>query len=138
MPPNSVFESGAVMYVKVTGLEDAQRYLRTVADGIDPSKNMHNLMASAAIHVHRYLMSLAVERPPFGDRGVLPVITGRLKNSIYWEVRHRPNELTGIVASNVDYGPSVEQRRGFMDKAAADEDKPVNDLFAAYINRLIP
>lgn len=134
--PNDVFGEGNVMSVSVQGLREAQAELSRVSQAVDPNGGLSSVMALAAGQVHRYLMGLSRDRPGPGQ-GVLPVITGRLKNSIFWEVKRSGGQVTGIIASNVDYGPDVEARRGFMARAARDQEGPVNDLFASYVGRVV-
>jgi hypothetical protein len=43
-----------------------------------------------------------------------PVVTGRLRNSITPEVRAEGNDVQGVVGSNVEYAPKVEERRKFF------------------------
>jgi phage gpG-like protein len=43
-----------------------------------------------------------------------PVVTGRLRNSITPEVRAEGKDVQGVVGSNVEYAPKVEQRRQFF------------------------
>ena len=131
---NDIFSAGQVMTVSVTGLAEAQRELTALAASLDPgSGGLRNLMSIAAGQVHRYILGLGRDRPPVGETGVLPVITGRLKNSLYWTVQAARDGINGLVVSNVEYGAEVEARREFMKKAARDMEQPVNDLFASYV-----
>jgi len=116
--------------VKVEGVPD----ILVTLDRAVPN-DLSAVMAIAAGNVHRYLMGISKDTPPVGESGVLPVITGRLKNSLFWTVQTAGNDQHGVVFSNIVYGAIVEARRGFMRRATQDMTKPVNDLFANYIGR---
>lgn len=134
--PNSIFSTGSVGTVSVSGLREAQERLqRTNAAIAENGPGLRTQLLLAAGMVHRYLIALGRDRPPVGETGVLPVITGRLKNSFFWGVRNLGNSLVGFVATNLFYAPDVERRRGFLAKATKDMEGPVNSLFQSYIDR---
>lgn len=134
---NDLFAAGNVMRVSVDDLRQAQQNLQRIDAQTDPSRGLRSVMRLAAAMVHRYLLGLGRDRPPVGTTGVLPVITGRLKNSFFWQVEGRGNDLTGAVVSNVDYGAEVEGRRGFLARTVRDQEQPVNDLFAQYVRGVV-
>lgn len=133
MPVSNLFSSENVMTASIQGLADAQRLLSTAEYAADPNGGLRNSLALAAAMVHRYVIGLGQDHPPLGQVGVLPVVTGRLKNSLFWLA----DGQVGRVTSNIAYGPAVEARRGFMAKAADDMRGPVNDLLAADIDTQI-
>ena len=69
--------------------------------------------------------------------GIVHVDTGRLKNSLFWDLpQRRQNTLTGRVATNVEYAPFEERRGGshaFFERTIRDEGRAVNDLFATQL-----
>jgi hypothetical protein len=87
--------------------------------------------------VHRYLLGLGQDSPPLGQKGVLPVITGRLKNSFFWLVENKGDALTGRITSNIAYGPVTEDRRGFIAKTVKDQTPKVNELLRAKVEKVI-
>ena len=121
--------------VSVTGIDETLRAMDDLARSIAPGGGLRDVMGIAAGMTHRYLMGLGKDRPPIGETGVLPVISGRLKNSLYWTVQAAGDGVNGLVASNIAYGADVEARRQFMDKTAKDMERPVNDLFTAWLGR---
>jgi hypothetical protein len=114
----------------IRGVDEAVNRLERVDRGLSdgPLKTFLNLAAGLA---HRYLMGLSKDRPPVDQSGVLPVITGRLKNSFFWGTRSQGGPV-GFVATNLSYAPAVEKRRGFLGRTVRDTAKPINDLFAGY------
>lgn len=137
MPINSVFSAGRVGDIEINGLVEAQAQLTRTAAAVDPSKGIRAVMALAAGMVHRHLMLLGKDTPPVGITGVLPVITGRLKNSFFFGTERQGDTLVGYVATNLVYAPDVERRRGFLRKTRDDMERPVTDLFASYIRGVI-
>lgn len=137
MPSNSPFDSANVMSVSVEGLADAQRLLSAAEHAADPRGGLRNSLTLATGMVHRYVISLGQDHPPLGMVGVLPVQTGRLKNSLFWLVESKDGGLVGRVTSNVAYAPSVEARRGFMGRTVRDMRGPVQELLAADIDAKI-
>lgn len=136
MPTNSIFSASSVGAVSVRGLAEAQARLARTNDAIaENGSGMRNQLLIAAGMVHRYLISLGRERPPVAQTGVLPVITGRLKNSFFWGVRNAGNSIVGFVATNLTYAPDVERRRGFLSKTVKEMEGPVNSLFNAYVEQ---
>lgn len=133
---NDIFSSGNVMTATITGLKEAQDRLSNVAAGVSPT-GLRPTLTLATGMVHRYLLGLGADYPPIALRGVLPVRTGRLKNSFFWVVENSGNQLVGRVTSNVDYGPTVEARRGFAARTVEDMRGPVNDLLAAEVSRVV-
>ncbi len=125
------------MSVSVTGLREAQDRLTATQLAVSPSGGLRSLVTLATGMVHRYLLGLGADHPPIGMTGVLPVQTGRLKNSLFWVVESKGNSLTGRVTSNVAYAPAVEARRGFMARTVRDQRGPVNDLLSARISSQI-
>ena len=120
----------------VRGIDSAIGELQRVEVGFgDP--RMLALLNLAAGSVHRYLMGLGRDNPPIDETGVLPVITGRLKNSFFWGSGRQGGAPVGFVATNLIYAREVEQRRGMLARTLRDMERPVNDLFASYANRVV-
>lgn len=117
--------------VSLQGLTELERQL-TAAQAAGKGEKFNALLTLSAGMVHRYLMGLGRERPPRSAKGVLPVITGRLKNSFFFGTARQGNTLLGYVRTTLNYAAGVEARRGFLAKTTKDMTRPVNDLFASY------
>ncbi len=122
--------------VSARGIEPTQAYLRGVRD-LTTARRLASRMRFAVLMVHRYLMGLSRDHPPVGQVGVLPVRSGRLKNSLHPTVERRGNSVVGVEGTNLEYAPYVEALRRFLVRTARDMRKPVNDLFAGSIRRRI-
>lgn len=118
--------------VTVRGVKEASDSLTRIAIGVGDARLLP-VMGAAAGMTHRYLMGLSRDTPPVGEEGVLPVITGRLKNSFFFGSGTQSGATIGFVRSNLEYGPAVEVRRGFLKKTAKDTEKPVNDFVGRYV-----
>lgn len=130
--PNDAFD------VELHGVGDVRRMLERLERAARADGDLKSLMGLATGLVHRYMMGLSVDRPPAGQTGVLPVITGRLKNSFFTEVqRQGANDVVGLVASNINYGPPVERRRRFVEHTVRETERPVNDLVDAEMRKAI-
>lgn len=136
MPSNNPFSASEVMTVSVQGLREAQANLERINAELNPN-GMRSTLNLAAGMVHRYLMGLGQDTPPIQQRGVLPVITGRLKNSFFWGVRVQAGEAVGFVQSNIAYGPRVNDRRQFVERTVKDMEQPVLDLVGARVEQVI-
>lgn len=134
--PNNAFSASNVMSISVEGLKEAQDNLTRINNELNPNGMRATLNLAAGI-VHRYLIGLGQDHPPIQQRGVLPVQTGRLKNSFFWGVEVKGAEATGFVRSNIAYGPRVNDRRQFVERTVRDMTGPVNDLVAARVEQVI-
>lgn len=123
--------------ISIEGMPEAQGKLNNAAAAVSPDGGLNKNMAMATGMVHRYLLSIARDRPPVGQTGVLPVISGRLKNSLYWYVKGAGSSSVGRVTSNVEYGPKVEARRQFLARTVRDMREPVNRLITVNLTRQI-
>lgn len=130
--PDSVFGAGNVMTVSVTGLREAQARLNRAAQGVQP-QGLERAMTLATGQVHRYLLSLGRSGTPATVQGVLPVVTGRLRASFFWQVRRSRGGVTGLVGSNVLYGPRVNERRQFLARVVRDMERPIRNIISAHI-----
>lgn len=129
---DSVFGSDQVMTISVQGLKEAQDRLTKAAQGVQP-QGLARPMTLAVGMVHRYLLGLSRSGTPPTAQGILPVVTGRLRNSFFFQVRRNSGSVTGLVGSNVLYGPAVEERRRFLLRTVRDIERPVNNLLSAHI-----
>jgi len=90
---------------------------------------MRTALALAAGLVHRHLIGLGRDHPPINEQGVLPVWTGRLKNSFFTPpVQGQGNSLFSQVASNIEYGALSNSRHAFMERTVRDTRGPANSL----------
>ena len=120
--------------VSVTGISAAKAKLDAVADSVNPQGGLRPALQLATGMVHRYLIGLGQDYPPVGQQGVLPVQSGRLKNSFFGLVESRGNDLVGRVATNLEYAEKVNRRRLFMERVVRDQAGPVNDLLGTQIS----
>lgn len=118
--------------VRVSGVGETAARLTQIETGLGDPRMLPVLSAAAGM-MHRYLMGISRERPPVGEQGVLPVISGRLKNSFFFGSGRIGGETVGFVRSNLGYGPPVEARRGFLRRTARDMAQPVNDFMSRYV-----
>lgn len=124
MPNNSIFSGAVVNTVEVRGLEQAQTLLAEQQRRIDPQDGLRSTMALAAGMLHRYATA------------IIHVVTGRLKNSLFWAVESRGNSVIGQIGTNVEYAPYEHARGGshaFFDRTVREEGPAVNSLFAGSI-----
>lgn len=86
-------------------------------------------LALAAGYVHRHLIGLGRDHPAVDEQGVLPVWSGRLKNSFYTPpVEGQGNSLVSAVVSNIEYGALSNERHDFLGHTVDDTRKRVNSL----------
>lgn len=124
MPLNSIFGAGVVNTVEIRGLEEAQRTLNAQLQRVDPRGGLRDTMTLATGMLHRYAT------------GIVHVRTGRLKNSIFWQVESAGNSIIGRVGTNVAYAQAEHARGGahaFFARTVAEEGPSVNSLFAGRI-----
>lgn len=90
---------------------------------------MRTALGLAAGLVHRHLIGLGRDYPPTDEQGVLPVWSGRLKNSFFTPpVEGQGNSLFSRVVSNIEYGAISNSRHAFMERTVSDTRGPVNSL----------
>lgn len=90
---------------------------------------MRTALALAAGLVHRHLIGLGRDHPPTDQQGVLPVWTGRLKNSFFTPpVEGQGNSLFSRVVSNIAYGAISNSRHAFMEATVDGTRAQVNSL----------
>lgn len=116
------------MTASVAGLAEAQAEVRRLALATSTGQGggVRNSLLLALLQLQRYAL------------GIVHVDTGRLKNSIFTDVEERGNDLTGHVATNVEYAPFEEGRGGghaFFARTAREEGPNVvrNDIFAPIV-----
>lgn len=119
---NSIFGRKGVMSVSIQGLEKAQRILAEQQMRASTRGGLYGAMALALGQLHRYAT------------GIVHVRTGRLKNSIFTEIKQGGDSLRGYVATNVIYAPIEEARGGshsFFSRTVREEGPRLNSIFAA-------
>lgn len=132
--PDRAFTSD-VMSISVEGLAAAQNRLNRAARGVQP-EGLLRPMTLAVGQTHRYLLGLSRSGTPPTAQGILPVVTGRLRNSFFWTVQRRGASVLGIIGSNVLYGPRVEPRRRFLARTIRDQEGPINNILAAHVQQV--
>jgi hypothetical protein len=122
--------SQGAMSMSARGLGELQAELARLSRAVAVrEQGPKQAMTLGVLQMQRFLFAISQDSPPGGQRGVLPVITGRLKNSIFTEVAGQGDDLFGHVATNVIYAPPVEARRGFMERASREEGPRVAESF---------
>ena len=119
------------MTIRIIGLHETMARLDRAKRGVE-GNGLSRLVALATGETHRYLLSLSASGTPPTTPGVLPVVTGRLKNSFFTKVQGN----VGLVGSNIAYGRYVERRRGFVVRTVRDMQRPLNGLVAAHVERV--
>lgn len=107
--------------VQMRGLDAIEQEVERLRRETSPDEGLRDTMELALGMLHRYAT------------GIVHVISGRLKNSLFREVEPRTgNDLVGHVATNVEYSISEERRGGrhaFFGRTVQEEGPAVNDLF---------
>lgn len=126
MAVNDLFTAEMVKTTKVGDLVALQKELTRLQLEVDPRGGMKDTMTLAVGMLHRYAT------------GIVHVDTGRLKNSLFWNVETMGNTITGWMATNVEYSVHEDRRGGshqFMGRTYREEGPHVNDLFNVRITR---
>lgn len=124
MPSNDLFSVEMVKTANVGDLAALQKELARLAMESDPKDGLRHTMTLAVGMLHRYAA------------GIVHVDTGRLKNSIFWDVGSQGNSVIGYVATNVAYSIYEDRRGGqhaFFGRTYRDEGPHVNDIFRTRI-----
>lgn len=111
------------MAISVVGIDEYMRELERIRREVSP-EGLRASMDLAAGMAHRYAA------------GVVHVDTGRLKNSLYWDVSRNAQSVIGRVATNVEYAPFEHQRGGthaFFDRTVEEEGANIQRLFTQRI-----
>lgn len=102
--------------VEIVGAEAAIRELERLRATASPA-GMRKTIRLATGLLHRTASA------------IVPVDTGRLKNSLFQDVIGRGNNIVGLVGTNVEYSIFVEQRVHFMQRTVEREASAVRSLF---------
>jgi hypothetical protein len=70
-------------------------------------------------------------------REIVPVVTGRLKNSIVGEVTVVGDVVQGVVGSNVEYAPKVEKRRQYLKGAFDRNEAKIRQILDAKVAAIV-
>lgn len=115
--------------VELRGTDQAIRHLGRAEKAISPSDGLKTVMTVATGMLHRYVIGQ--------PREIMRVKTGRLRNSIFPDVRNVRGETVGLVATNVEYAPPVEKRYGFFARGIANQQPVINSLFTDHVGKVI-
>lgn len=96
-------------------------------------------------NVSRKAMQLALGLVHRTAAALVPVRTGRLKNSLFWdpEYERQGNTIVGAVGTDVHYAPHVEFGTRFMDArpylipAVQNNANAINSIFASEIGNAL-
>ena len=123
--------------MSIAGLPETLAHLTRIERGLNDLSTVTRL---AAGQVHRYLIN------------IVPVDSGRLKNSFMFDTQGSGNSLVGIVYTNVEYAARVNygfkgsdslgrkyNQKGshFIERTMRAQRKPLNDLFSSYVGKLV-
>lgn len=124
MPIASLFDPHFVNRAGVDDLAALQQELGRLLYEVDPQGGLEETVTLVAGMLHRY------------SAGIVHVDTGRLKNSLFWNVEHRSGSVMGHVATNVEYAPAEEARGGthaFFARTRREEGPRAEELFGVRI-----
>lgn len=105
-------------------LNDLQEELDRLAYEVDPQRGLGETVTLAVGMIHRYGSS------------IVHVDTGRLKNSLFWDVTTSERSASAIWGTNVSYSIFEERRGGshaFVDRTERQEGPAVARLFGVRI-----
>lgn len=117
--------SSFVIRADVAELQRYQAELQRLLREVDPQAGLGETMKLAVGMLHRKAT------------GVVHVDTGRLKNSLFWDVGRSGRSAVGLVGTNVMYSIFEERRGGshaFMDRTQREEGPAVERLFHVRIS----
>lgn len=114
---------------ELRGIDEAISRTAKAEQAVAPDGGLRTVMRLATGQLHRYIIG----QPP----AIMRVDTGRLKNSIFPDVRTQGREVFGLVATNVEYAPPVEDRYGFFARGVSNQKDAINSLFADYLGKAI-
>lgn len=92
--------AGTANSMSVVGMKELQQKLQRLQEKLDPYGGLYDAMGIAIGMVHRYASA------------IVPVDTGRYKNSLFWTVGRGMRGVTGRMGTNVEYAISVERMGG--------------------------
>lgn len=122
----NAFRAGIVDSASIRDLEALQEELQRLLMEVDPARGLRDTMTLAVGMLHRYAA------------GVVHVNTGRLKNSLFWDVTAAGGaRVTGVMGTNVEYSIFENARGGshaFMDRTEREEGRKVAELFGVRIS----
>lgn len=116
---------GFVMSANVRELEALQQELQRLQHEVDPARGLGDTITLAVGMLHRY------------GSGIVHVDSGRLKNSLFWDVQSSERRASAIWGTNVRYGIYENARGGdhaFVGRTRAEEGPNVERLFFVRIS----
>ncbi len=119
------------MRIEIVGADNLRRVLGELPDRVRNVSRKAMQLALGLIHRHAAT--------------IVPVRTGRLKNSLFWdpEYERHGNTIVGAVGTNVAYAPHVEFGTRFMDAqpylipAVTQNASAINSIFASEIGNAL-
>jgi|GEM_PF-2648199 len=118
-------DSGFVMSANVRELEALQQELQRLQYEVDPARGLAETVTLAVGMLHRY------------GAGIVHADTGRLKNSLFWDVQSSGRRASAIWGTNVTYSIYENARGGdhaFVDRTRNEEGPNVERLFHVRIS----
>lgn len=113
--------------------------------GVDNLRRELGRLPGAIRNVSRKAMQLAVGLIHRHAATIVPVRTGRLKNSLFWDADYerQGNTIVGAVGTNVEYAPYVEfgtrrmSARPYLRPAVENNANAINSIFASEIGNAL-
>lgn len=124
MPSNDLFSVEMVKTANVGDLAALQKELTRLQHEVSSKGGLKDDVTLAVGMLHRYAT------------GIVHVDTGRLKNSLFWNVTGQGNSIIGYMATNVAYSIHENRRGGqhaFMERTYREEGPHVNDIFRVMV-----
>lgn len=122
--PSQMFSVGHVSAASVRDLEALQRELVRLQQEVSP-QGVRGTLTLAVGQLHRY------------GTGIVHVDSGRLKNSLFWDVEVGRGGGSAIWGTNLQYGIYENARGGahaFVDRTAREEGPMVERTFMVRIS----
>ena len=113
-----------VMKLTISNLEDLQRELQKTLQEIKPA-SMKGTMTLYIGQLHRYASAIA------------PVLSGRYKNSLFFDVAVSAQKVIGTLYDNVIYALPVEKRHKVFERTQSKEGPRAASLFGDRIESVI-
>lgn len=123
-PNRQMFSAHLVNAASVRELEALQAELARLAQEVKP-EGVRATLTLAVGMLHRY------------GTGIVHVDTGRLKNSLFWDVEVGQRRASAIWGTNVQYGIYENARGGdhaFVDRTRREEGPNVERIFGVRIS----
>ena len=133
------------MALATTGADGQPSVRMVLLKGHGPDLGDHGGFVFYTNFESRKAMQLAVGLIHRHAATIVPVRTGRLKNSLFWDADYerQGNTIVGAVGTNVEYAPYVEfgtrrmSARPYLRPAVENNANAINSIFASEIGNAL-